>query len=67
MAIAKHNVRFKATLHEDLDKIIKQQAELQGVAASQLVTFIVESHFQNLNLYTPEQSEWRTKLKNQAV
>lgn len=65
MAVAEHNIRFKTTIHEDLAEAIKQEAQRQGVAGSQLAAFIVESYFVNRGLYAPTESDpqWKTKLK----
>ena len=64
MAVAEHNVRFKTTIHEDLTKVIKAEAQRQGVAGSQLAAFIIETYFVNRGPYTPKENpEWKAKLQ----
>ena len=63
MAVAKHNTRYPVTLHKDLVKTIRDEAERLGIAGSQLATFIIETHFETRNLYTPEITNWRESLR----
>lgn len=63
MAIADHNVRFQVTLHEDFVKVLKAEAKQHGVHGSQLAAFILEEHFSQRQLYRPNPTDWKDKLK----
>lgn len=67
MAIPDHKTRYSVTLDDTLIEIMKNEATERGVHAAQLATHIIETHFANSGKFTPEQSAWRTKLKNQTA
>lgn len=67
MAVADHNVRPRTTIHEELHNVLKQDAEAKGLAVSEMIAFLIEQHYVNLEMYTPNNAKWKEKIKNQTL
>lgn len=67
MAVADHNVRPRTTIHEELHEVLKTDARQRGLAVSEMIALLIESHYVELNQYTPKDAKWKTKLNNKAA
>ena len=62
MAVADHNVRPRTTIHEELHEVLKADAQRHGLAVSEMIAWLIESHYVAANQYTPQNAQWKTKL-----
>jgi len=67
MAVADHNVRPRTTIHEELHEVLKTDAKQRGLAVSEMIALLIESHYVKLNQYTPKETQWKKKLTSQAA
>ena len=67
MAIADSNHRHKVTIPKTLLKVIESNAEELGLSVSETMAMAIESYYADNGKYTPEDTQWKKKLKNRAA